>query len=242
MMKWTSRRENDMTKKGTTIYFVRHGETYFNFYNRMQGWGNTPLTPKGEVDVRRSGRGLKDVKFDAVYTSDLTRTSDTAELILNESEQTPSDQEIILMPEFREIFFGSFEGEYNDTVYEKVAKHLGLKTAKEMFSDVNNFERMSAFKELDPHGHAEDFMEFWMRVEQGLIKVIDNHRDTGDTILIVAHGGTIRLILENLIPDLNEPDGLLNASVSVAHYEDGFYRLDKYGDVSHFVDEEELDN
>lgn len=231
-----------MTKKGTTIYFVRHGETYFNFYNRMQGWGNTPLTPQGEIDVKRSGRGLKDVKFDAVYTSDLTRTVDTAELILSQSEETPADHEIVLMPEFREIFFGSFEGEYNDTVYEKVGKHLGFKTAEEMFRDVNMFDQMGGFKELDPHGHAEDFMEFWLRVEQGLIKVIDKHRNTGDTILVVAHGGTIRLILENLIPDLNEPEGLLNASVSVAHYEDGFYRLDKYGDVSHFVDEEELDN
>lgn len=230
-----------MTKKGTTIYFVRHGETYFNFYNRMQGWGNTPLTPNGEIDVRRSGRGIKDVKFDAVYTSDLSRTVDTAELILDENTETAKDQEIILMPEFREIFFGTFEGEYGDTVYKKVAEHLGFETAEKMFSDVNNFDRLGAFKELDPHGHAEDFMEFWLRVEQGLIKVIDRHRGTGDTILIVAHGGTIRLILENLIPDLNEPDALLNASVSVTHYEDGFYRLDKYGDVSHFVDEEELE-
>src|SRR5690625_1414431 len=227
-----------MNDYGTTIYFVRHGETNFNFYNRMQGWGNTPLTPQGEIDVRRSGRGLKDVKFDAIYTSDLSRTVDTAELILAENEVTDTDSEIIMMPEFREIFFGIFEGEYGDTTYREVAKHLGYETAERMFSDVNNFDRMGAFKELDPHGHAEDFMEFWLRVEKGLIKLIDNHRDTGDTILLVAHGGTIRLILENLIPDLDEPDGLLNASVSVAHYDRGLYHLDRYGDVTHFVDED----
>ena len=231
-----------MNDYGTTIYFVRHGETYFNFYNRMQGWGNTPLTPQGEIDVRRSGRGLKDVKFDAVYSSDLTRTVDTAELILGENEETDPEMEIIMMPEFREIFFGIFEGEYGDTTYRKVAEHLGIETAEKMFSDVNQFERMGAFKELDPHGHAEDFMEFWLRVEKGLIKLIDKHRDTGDTILLVAHGGTIRLILENLIPDLDDPNPLLNASVSVAHYDNGLYHLDQYGDVSHFVVEEELDN
>lgn len=231
-----------MSKKGVTIYFVRHGETYLNFYGRMQGWTNAPLTDKGIIDVRRSGRGLKDVKFDAVYTSDLQRTVDTAELILEENEKTDSDMEMILMPEFREIFFGVFEGEHGDVAYREVAEHLGYETADTLFGDVGQMERMAAFKELDPHGHAENFMEFWLRVEQGLLKIINEHRDTGDTILLVAHGGTIRLILENLVPDLSEPDALLNASVSVAHYENGFYHLDRYGDVSHFVDEAELEN
>ena len=231
-----------MSKKGVTIYFVRHGETYFNFYNRMQGWGNTPLTPQGEIDVRRSGKGMRDTKFDAVYTSDLSRTIDTAELLLAENDATDPAMELMLMPEFREIFFGIFEGEYGDTVYRKVAEHLGYDTADKMFGDVNQLERMGAFKEMDPHGHAEDFMEFWLRVEQGLLKVIEKHRDTGDNVLIVAHGGTIRLILENLIPDLDDPSALLNASFSVTHYENGFYHLDRYGDVSHFVDEEDLED
>lgn len=231
-----------MSKDGVTIYFVRHGETYFNFYGRMQGWANTPLTKPGEVDVRRSGKGLKDVKFDAVYTSDLQRTIDTAELILGENEQTDPEMEMVLLPEFREIFFGVFEGEYGDTAYREVAEHLGYDTADKMFGDVDQFERMSAFKALDPHGHAEDFMEFWLRVEKGLLKVVNKHRDTGDNVLIVAHGGTIRLILENLIPELDDPDALLNVSVSTVHYANGFYHLDRYGDVSHFVDEEELDD
>lgn len=229
-----------MTKKGVTIYFVRHGETYLNYYGRMQGWANAPLTDRGMTDVRRSGRGLKDIKFDAVYTSDLQRTVDTAEIILDENEVTPVDTEMTLMPEFREIFFGSFEGEYGKVVYKQIADHLGYETARTLFKNVNQFERMGAFKEADPEGHAEDFMEFWLRVEEGLLQLINTHRDTGDTILLVAHGGTIRVILENLIPELTNPRGLLNASVSVAHYENGFYQLDRYGDVSHFADEEDL--
>lgn len=230
-----------MSNDGVTIYFVRHGETYLNFYGRMQGWSNAPLTDEGQVDVRRSGKGLEDVKFEAVYTSDLQRTVDTAELLIEENKKTDPEIEMLLMPEFREIFFGVFEGEYGETAYQEVAEHLGYDTADKMFGDVDQFERMSAFKQLDPNHHAEDFMEFWSRVEQGLIKVIDKHRDSGENILIVAHGGTIRLILENLIPDLDDPSALLNASVSVAHYADGFYHLDRYGDVSHFADEEDLD-
>lgn len=222
---------------GLTIYFVRHGETYLNFYNRMQGWANAPLTEAGEEGVRASGRGLAHVKFDAIYTSDLTRTLDTAEIILEENKATDPDTPITMMKEFREIFFGEFEGERVEEVYQKVGRELGFKTTENLFKNSNQLERMDIFKQLDKYGHAESFMEFWTRVEAGLIKVVDKHRDSGDTILLVAHGGTIRLILENLIPELENPSALLNASVSIAHYENGLYHLDRYGDVSHFIDE-----
>lgn len=227
-----------MTKNdyGLTIYFVRHGETYLNFYNRMQGWANAPLTPRGEEGVRASGRGLADVCFDAVYTSDLTRTVDTAKLILEENKATDPKMPIIMMEEFREIFFGEFEGERVEEVYKKVANELGYKTTEKLFKNSNQLERMDIFKKLDEYGHAESFMEFWTRAEKGLTKLVDKHRDSGDTILLVAHGGTIRLILENLIPSLENPKGLLNASVSVAHYDNGLYHLDRYGDVSHFIE------
>lgn len=224
-----------MANKGVTIYFVRHGETYLNYYGRMQGWSNAPLTDHGKDDVRRCGRGLKDVRFNAVYTSDLMRTQETASLILEENGQIGSLY-MNQLPEFREVFFGSMEGMYGSEAYEKVRDYLGYESKKELFQNTDVPERMDAFRAIDPEGHAEDFMMFWSRVEQGLIKLIDKHRDTGETILLVAHGGTIRYILENLIPELRRPKALLNASVSVARYEDGLYHLEKYNDVSHFTE------
>ncbi|WP_237585483.1 histidine phosphatase family protein [Alkalibacterium sp. MB6] len=231
------REETIMTSKGVKIYFVRHGETYLNYYGRMQGWSNAPLTDHGIENVRRCGRGLREVTFDAVYTSDLTRTQDTASLILEENGQIDS-MDMIQMREFREVFFGSMEGEYGSVAYDNIRKVLGYESTKEMFKNTDTPERMNAFREADPEGHAEDFMMFWSRVEKGLMKLIEKHRDTGDTILLVAHGGTIRYILENLIPDLTNPNPLLNASVSIARYEDGLFHLDSYNDVSHFRDEE----
>ena len=79
---------------------------------------------------------------------------------------------------------------------------------------------------------------FWSRVEKGLIKLMDRHKYTGEKILLVAHGGTIRYILQNIIPNLNDTESLLNASVSVVNYEDGLFHLDRYNDVSHFQDAE----
>lgn len=41
--------------EGCTFYFIRHGQTYFNHYRKMQGWSNTPLTPKGREDFYDQG-------------------------------------------------------------------------------------------------------------------------------------------------------------------------------------------
>lgn len=87
--------------KGVTFYFVRHGETYLNRLGRFQGWADAPLTPEGLEIVHQSGRGLADVKFDAVYTSDLGRTIKTAQILLEENHHS-QDLTITPMPEFRE--------------------------------------------------------------------------------------------------------------------------------------------
>ncbi|MFU0771743.1 MAG: hypothetical protein ACFWUH_09555 [Limosilactobacillus fermentum] len=60
-----------MTK--INIYLVRHGQTYYNIYNKLQGWSNSPLTDQGYQDAEKAGQRLKDVHFDAAFCSDLTR-------------------------------------------------------------------------------------------------------------------------------------------------------------------------
>lgn len=67
-----------------------------------------------------------------------------------------------------------------------------------------------------------------------MIKLIDKHRDTGDKVMIVAHGNTIRYLLNNLVPELENPQPLLNASVSVVKYYNGRYHLEAYNEVGHF--------
>ena len=42
------------------VYFIRHGETIFNVFARLQGWSDTPLTAKGEKDASKVGGEIKD--------------------------------------------------------------------------------------------------------------------------------------------------------------------------------------
>ncbi len=61
------------------LYMVRHGQTYFNIYNKLQGWSNSPLTDKGIQNAADTGEKLKNTKFVAAYCSDTTRAEQTAQ-------------------------------------------------------------------------------------------------------------------------------------------------------------------
>lgn len=220
---------------GVTFYFMRHAETYLNRLERVQGWANAPLTEAGIEDCHRSGRGLADVTFDAVYTSDLQRTVDTAKIILSENHHADG-LEIIQMEEFREVHFGYYEGLDANELWRDVIDHMrtvhGIQEGYE--SEIPLF--MNIVKTLDPYKYAENYLEFWTRVESGLLDLLNQHADSNQTILVVSHGLTIQNLLHGLIADFDERERLRNASVCKVQYIDGQFRLLSYNDVSHFKD------
>ena len=63
------------------IYMVRHGETQWNTEGRIQGQTNIPLSEVGKNQARLAADRLATVTFDAVYSSDLDRTLETAKII-----------------------------------------------------------------------------------------------------------------------------------------------------------------
>lgn len=50
------------------IYAVWHGQTYFNRYNKLQGWSNSPLTEQGLREADEVGKLLEDIDFQGVYS------------------------------------------------------------------------------------------------------------------------------------------------------------------------------
>ncbi|MGY3723999.1 probable phosphoglycerate mutase [Granulicatella balaenopterae] len=221
-----------MKNKGVTLYFMRHGETYYNRFGKMQGWSDMPLTKEGRLDAIRSGLGSKDIAFDAVYTSDLRRTVETAQLFLRDNEQS-RDLTVNMMPEFREVFFGGLEGLNVEDIWPELYKNI-----QDEITSVNGRDiqaELNGLKEMDPEHLAENFMEFWLRVEKGLLKVINRHRETDQNILIVSHGMTIRNILHELVPEFELSEPILNASLSIVEYRDGHYHLQTLNQTHHFA-------
>lgn len=221
--------------KGVKLYFMRHGETILNRYNRMQGWSDALLTEEGKASLEQTGQALKNVPFSAVYTSDLSRTVETAKIILAQNQQTDPNIEIAKLPAFREEYFGSLEGLDAMSIWNDMAAF-----AKEHFDEATMTDnervrrQVDAFHALDPEHEAEDFLSFWTRVEQGLIEVTQRHRESDQNVLIVSHGMTIRNMLHELIPEFSLDTFLDNGSVSIVRYQDGHYHLDSFNQLDDF--------
>ena len=221
--------------KGVTFYFVRHGETYFNRFGRMQGWSNAPLTDEGIKNIHRSGKGLANVQFDAVYTSDLMRTIDTATIILEENHYADG-LSLHPMKEFREVHFGYFEGLPSEDIWPKVMDEVKVMHDLPKGTDPEIQTAMDLVKKFDPYHYAESYSEFWQRVEAGLLTLLNKHAGTDENVLVVCHGMTIRNLLHGLVADFNETEPLDNASVSIVEYKDGHFTLSAYGQTDHFTD------
>lgn len=64
------------------LYFIRHGKTQWNLEGRFQGSnGDSPLLDESIHEIKILGNRLKEIPFDAIYSSDLKRAKDTAQLL-----------------------------------------------------------------------------------------------------------------------------------------------------------------
>ena len=84
------------------LYIVRHGETDWNREHRIQGHIDIPLNDQGKLDAANAKEKLKDVKFDVVFSSPLSRAIETAKII--------TDNEIIIDHRLIERYNGELEG------------------------------------------------------------------------------------------------------------------------------------
>ena len=66
------------------LILVRHGQSKFNLERRFTGFYDVELTPKGEVEAEQAGELIKNlnIQFDAYFTSELIRASNSLNIIL----------------------------------------------------------------------------------------------------------------------------------------------------------------
>ena len=89
----------------TTLLLVRHGETDWNADGRLQGHTDRPLSEFGRLQAQRLAEELEGEQLEAIYSSDLARARETAEIV---SERLGLPVE--LNPDLREKDWGNWEG------------------------------------------------------------------------------------------------------------------------------------
>lgn len=153
----------------STLLLVRHGETDWNRDGRWQGHSDTHLNDVGREQASRLASELDGV--DVVYSSDLARARETAEILAARLELP-----VHVDPRLRERSFGSWEG----------------RTGPEIEATFAGAHARWLAGEGPGADDAEPFADFAARVQAFLAEVVERHPD--ETVLVVSHGGSIRVI------------------------------------------------
>jgi probable phosphoglycerate mutase len=154
----------------TTILLARHGETDWNRESRWQGHSDTSLNEHGKAQAQELADELTE-EIDVVYSSDLARARETAEIVAGRLGLA-----IRIDPRLRERGFGSWEGLTRSEIEER---------------DGDALERWRAGEgpgALD----AEPYDAFAERMRGFLDDLLARH--PGERVLVIAHGGSIRVI------------------------------------------------
>jgi len=157
----------------TKVIFIRHGQTSWNKDKKYQGHSDISLNENGLRQAELVGKRLAEEKINAIYSSDLQRACQTAEMIA-QHHALP----IIRKQELREINFGMWEGLTYQEIMETWPEIL-----RTMYSQPS--------ETCPPQG--ESFNKVRQRVIRALQQCIAKHQN--ETIVVVSHGGTMRVIL-----------------------------------------------
>ena len=179
------------------LVLIRHGESQWNLENRFTGWVDVPLSPKGIDEAKAAGKKLAGFTFDRAFSSVLARANETLRIVLEAIGQTtiPIERDKAL----------------NERMYGELQGLNKAETAQKYGDEQVKIWRRS-YDVRPPGGEslkdtAERVLPFYdSRIKPYLLK--------GNTILIAAHGNSLRALVMRLeqltreqVLELNIPTG-----------------------------------
>lgn len=207
-----------MNKAGhtmTKIYVIRHAEAEGNLYRRIHGHYDSMITENGLRQIESLRDRFAGEQIDAVYSSDLNRTRQTAGALY------PSrDLPLFTKPELREIYLGRWEDQPFGYLEQREKESLTIFNKKPLEWRVEG---------------AETYRQVISRMTGAIKKIAQSRPD--QTVAIVSHGCAIRGMLYGLLgyaPDrFCEISHCDNTGVSLLEYHDGEFNVAYQNDNSH---------
>ena len=206
------------------LILLRHGQSEWNAKNLFTGWVDVALSSQGEAEAKRAGELLKEKNLlpDLLHTSLLTRAIHTAEIALGACERKwiPVSRSWRL----NERHYGALQGkdkaatlkEYGEEQFKLWRRSFD--TPPPAIADSDQYSQASDIRYKDlglDLPKTECLKDVVMRLMPYLDNEIASDLSQGKTVLVVAHGNSIRAIVKHLacisdsdIAEVNIPTGI----------------------------------
>ncbi len=182
-------------------YLVRHGQTSWNDTHRFQGWLDIELDTIGMLQAKMLADYFKAEKIKHIYSSDLSRARKTAQLI-----QQKTESPMTISKNLRELNVGKWEG----LTWDEITADF---TEEEKLNEAHVFEMGGS--------GGETLTQFQERILESFNQIIS--RESDQDIMIVTHGGVIRVLLCHILGcDISQRNALKidNGSISILEIND----------------------
>ncbi|SIM47433.1 2,3-bisphosphoglycerate-dependent phosphoglycerate mutase [Mycobacteroides abscessus subsp. abscessus] len=213
------------------LVLLRHGQSEWNKENLFTGWVDVPLSEQGRAEAKKGGALLKerDILPEVVHTSLLRRAMNTANIALDEADR-------LWIPVKRswrlnERHYGALQGKNKSEIREKYGEDQFMQWRRSYdvpppaiedddefsqahdprYADVADAPRTECLKDV-----LERMLPYW---KDGIVPDLK----TGKTVLVAAHGNSLRALVKHL-------DGISDEDISGLNIPTGiplYYELDE---------------
>lgn len=153
------------------LVLIRHGESVLGSHRLYSGHSDTALTPGGRVQIKRLVRRFRALRIDRVFSSDLARCRETAELLC-------PNRPVVYTRYLRELNFGRWEGLSHAEIQERFPVRY-----RKWIDDPRSW--------APPEG--ESLNQLARRVRAFVRRTLKQR--CGRTLALITHGGPIRVLL-----------------------------------------------
>ena len=206
-----------------TIYIVRHGQTEWNILGKTQGHGDSNLTAKGREQAELLAERMTKYPIDYIYSSDLGRAYQTAEIIGNKLSIEVEKTEAL-----REMNFGTWEGRIIKDIIEEDPELYKMWRNEPHLAKIPQGETLSQIKERT----------------DAFIKEINEKYD-GKHIVLVTHSLCARIMLLSFLDSdvkniyrINQG----NTALNIIELRDYGPVVMKMNDTTHIINDKKIEN
>jgi 2,3-bisphosphoglycerate-dependent phosphoglycerate mutase len=206
-----------------TLILLRHGNSVWNQENLFTGWVDVDLSDQGRAEAKRAGELLAEsgLKPDLLYTSKLKRAINTAHIALNAAERVWVD----VKRDWRlnERHYGALQGkdkaqtlaEYGPEMFQTWRRSFDVPPPPIDDNDKYSQAHDERYADLAEVPKTECLKDVLVRMLPLWNDEISQDLKGGKTVLITAHGNSLRALVKHLdglsddeIAELNIPTGI----------------------------------